>query len=556
MRRPTPLARSLRAAIRIAMILAVALPFSLPAQTTVFPGGSLADLQALSASGQVLLFDALEIGGPLTLSPADGEVVLYLNDLTVTASGSIGYSQSACSYDPPPDVRIEAAGAVVLDGSIKLTGKFGEPTSESTTCHQCQGVDGGHLSIRARDVTVNDVLWTDGGWGSNDRLQVGPNVFTYGCDAGDGGSIRLEATDWIALESDADTDVNGGEGGTGNQSNGADGEEGTVAWLSHAIDVAESEPNALLHRAQPLPGASHVVSGTVGQSDDAGERDLTIDFDDGFSDPLEDLFRLHFAEPGPLLLLLQAANPDADLDLYLIDGAATAILAESNGPAPSPEQIVSFPSSPADYLVGVTWCCGSALTSDFTLQVGETPPSPALPPSGLVERDLFLVGDGLVTRDAVLDLDWLDLTLTAGLSFDAVALGEGGWAGIGFRHATGAEVCSLLSRAATAPPACPGLFGTTVSADLLTPLQSVLRATRRTYSRVYSVGLYDDGGGGSVGRASLELSSGSSTVVVRNDLHEPALSDPFVGHFLVREVPPDPSLIFEDGFESGDLSAW
>jgi hypothetical protein len=293
-----------------------------------------------------------------------------------------------------------------------------------------------------------------------------------------------------------------------------------------------------------------VISGTVGENDDLGETDLEITFPGNVIDPLEDLFSLQFEESGPLFLQLQAANALADLDLYLIDTEPLAIRAESNGPAPNIEQISIFPPAPANYLVGGTWCCGSATTSGFTLSVGLTPPPPTAPPAGLTPVGLFFSGDGLLTRDATLGLDWLDLTLTAGLSYDEIESGVDGWAGAGFRHATAAEVCSLLSRAATAPPACPGPFASSVSADLLTPFQSTLRATRRTYSRVFSEGLFNDGDGGSVGKVKAELSSGSSTVIVGKNAYDGATSSHFVGHFLVRAAPSEAPLIFADGFET------
>ncbi len=44
----------------------------------------------------------------------------------------------------------------------------------------------------------------------------------------------------------------------------------------------------------------------------------------------------------------------------------------------------------------------------------------------LTEVDLVDVGDGLVTRDDVTGLDWLDLTQTLDISFDDIEGGAGG----------------------------------------------------------------------------------------------------------------------------------
>lgn len=62
----------------------------------------------------------------------------------------------------------------------------------------------------------------------------------------------------------------------------------------------------------------------------------------------------------------------------------------------------------------------------------------------LSSQDLFATGDGLVTRDAVSNLDWLDLSSTAGLSVDQVRSGAGGWLDQGFRYASFGEFKSFL----------------------------------------------------------------------------------------------------------------
>ena len=66
-----------------------------------------------------------------------------------------------------------------------------------------------------------------------------------------------------------------------------------------------------------------------------------------------------------------------------------------------------------------------------------------------------LVDNGTITLDTETQLEWLDLTATAGLSVNDVLAGAGGWLEQGWRYATGAEVCSLYARFAVAPPGCP-----------------------------------------------------------------------------------------------------
>jgi hypothetical protein len=73
----------------------------------------------------------------------------------------------------------------------------------------------------------------------------------------------------------------------------------------------------------------------------------------------------------------------------------------------------------------------------------------------LVSIDLASAGDGLVTRDTVNGLEWLDLPLTAGQSV-SYWLGNncggvpecppGGWFNNGWRMANGPEVCNLFAQ--------------------------------------------------------------------------------------------------------------
>jgi hypothetical protein len=66
----------------------------------------------------------------------------------------------------------------------------------------------------------------------------------------------------------------------------------------------------------------------------------------------------------------------------------------------------------------------------------------------LLGRDLNAIGDGLLTRDTVTGLDWLDVTQTKGRSFDEVLAGFGNYTTQqGFRFATTSEVSSLFSSA-------------------------------------------------------------------------------------------------------------
>jgi hypothetical protein len=54
-----------------------------------------------------------------------------------------------------------------------------------------------------------------------------------------------------------------------------------------------------------------------------------------------------------------------------------------------------------------------------------------------------LISYGYFTRDTATGLDWLDVNLTSGLSYDAVASGAGRYIPDGWRYAPGGEIDAL-----------------------------------------------------------------------------------------------------------------
>ncbi len=65
------------------------------------------------------------------------------------------------------------------------------------------------------------------------------------------------------------------------------------------------------------------------------------------------------------------------------------------------------------------------------------------PEVALVERDLFVPGDGLLTYDPGTGNEWLDLTQTIDESINSINSGVGGWTDLGFRAANEDEVNAL-----------------------------------------------------------------------------------------------------------------
>ncbi len=87
------------------------------------------------------------------------------------------------------------------------------------------------------------------------------------------------------------------------------------------------------------------------------------------------------------------------------------------------------------------------LAMSFFVQAVYTSPSEAT----LIEIDLVAAGDKLITYDTETGLDWLDLGVTAGLSYNEVLGGAGGYIGNGWRFAKANEIDALFSKVTLVP---------------------------------------------------------------------------------------------------------
>ena len=162
----------------------------------------------------------------------------------------------------------------------------------------------------------------------------------------------------------------------------------------------------------------------------------------------------------------------------------------------------------------------------------------------LVAVDLFTAGDGLLTRDTGSGLDWIDVTATVSRSYNDIEAGAGGWISLGFRHATGSELCGLFATYAEAPAPCPASSshpGAVVDPDLVQALQGFVGVTFSGRGIEASSGYFDDGNASdNVGVASLQYNSSSSSgrSSVRSDVAlATQTSGSTSGHWLVRPVP-------------------
>jgi len=108
----------------------------------------------------------------------------------------------------------------------------------------------------------------------------------------------------------------------------------------------------------------------------------------------------------------------------------------------------------------------------------------------------ILVDNGTSTTDTAAGLEWLDITQTAGQSYNAVIGGFGGFIASGYRYANTTEVCSLFTAAGDVLPNCNG----GAIEDVLTPaaaaqLVSLLGDTLAPFSASgQTAGMYDSGG--------------------------------------------------------------
>lgn len=197
------------------------------AAETVFPGGTLAALKNVSST---LTFDILNITGPLTL-PAGESVTLTVNQLTISSSGSVGYTYGTCDYLPAPDFTVQATGKVVINGDISLIGRSGTRVLSSATCNQCGGEPGGDVRISADEITITSEMRNYGGSGSS---SVSDGSCSFGCSGGNAGGIYLNARN-ITLTG-ATLQTHGGNGGTGycygDENSGADGAKGPVELIA------------------------------------------------------------------------------------------------------------------------------------------------------------------------------------------------------------------------------------------------------------------------------------------------------------------------------------
>ncbi|MCA9634319.1 MAG: hypothetical protein KC766_42025 [Myxococcales bacterium] len=207
-----------------------------PAPDVTFGGGTLDDLRKLSAP---LLFNTLTIDGRLTISPADGSVILEAQTIAITRQGSIVSEQGICDWADSPSLVLVGRTAVEVLGMVDLSGKNGKPGTSTASCNLPHGKDGGDLQVFSEMATLGGSIDVRGGDGGYTRDSYGGTVFQWGGDGGDGGDVKFEASMvyWLGFS----VNVSGGAAGSGDSSstNGSPGAPG-VKVLPPGVTIVGS----------------------------------------------------------------------------------------------------------------------------------------------------------------------------------------------------------------------------------------------------------------------------------------------------------------------------
>jgi hypothetical protein len=152
------------------------------------------------------------------------------------------------------------------------------------------------------------------------------------------------------------------------------------------------------------------------------------------------------------------------------------------------------------------------------------------------ERDDVVFGPGSITHDSATDLEWLDVSITKGRSYNDVfdSINDLNNDLYGFQYATATELHQMF-----------GVFDTNgaVLQDLLGEAEELVRLLGPTtdWEDRVTQGLYDDGGADSellVGRAWLGVRPPWRCSVVIKDSELKDYVNRGLGHWLVREASP------------------
>jgi hypothetical protein len=303
----------------------------------------------------------------------------------MTIDAAVTVSHPTCSpFFDSPNLAIDASGTVHINDHVYLYGKRGEGETQSSTCNDCTGRDGGTLYVNATNIYVGDSIDVSGGNGSNLVVSSFPLVRS-GCSGGRGGDVELHATGTLEMDEAGDLDLEGGDGGYGygGGGNGADGASGALDWSGGTISIDEHWPpancsnctgefNMLSYNAQWLDFENMTVYGRVQLNEELDHRNQSgayyWDSGTGFIDWLEDLYYVQNRQSGTVSLVLTPSNANADLDLFVLNESITAMVGMSNGTSSS--EIITMSLAAGRYYIAVSYADdGANYSTDYTLEL-------------------------------------------------------------------------------------------------------------------------------------------------------------------------------------------
>jgi hypothetical protein len=342
-----------------------------------FKGGDLADLRAVSPD---LVFGDLSIDGILYLRPSDSSVVFTVDNMRINEKVRSTYP--FIFYDPnAPEVSINTAGMTInakgsvwVNAPILLHGWWGAAIPPEVTGISCEGTDGGDLTINSTNIYVNMPIHTYGGDGAS--IDQGNGVL-YGCRAGDGGNILLNAVDSLYVSASGSSwKLEGGDAqDSTNSIRGPNGLDGILDLEGQHIGVEEiklgsAEENMYDYNAQLLEYEKMTLYGhcTYREEHEHRNDDGTWYIYLGFAnvDWIEDIYLLHNTGEG-IKIDLAADDPLCDLDLFLTTPGGK-ILGSSKGSAGT-ESINNELAAPGYYWIWVSYKDdGPDRSTDYTLK--------------------------------------------------------------------------------------------------------------------------------------------------------------------------------------------
>lgn len=351
-------------------------------ETVTFAGGKLDDLKALSPT---LTFRHLVISGSLEL-PVSSNTTLTAEKLTITPTGKIGYTYTTCQYVDAPALALNASGAVLIEGEIRLHGRSGTTVTESATCNRCTGQDGGSITIRGSTIAVRGKLWNYGGGGASTHWSFGGSS---PCSAGGSGKLTIAAATSMDLSG---AEVNNTAGRNFENSAGPSGTaEITAGGTFTMINGALNSTGAMTFRAASTNILGSISYGSLNETigglpDNTGPVLSVISPPDNaeivWHQPLEIKLNATDAGMGLRSVKITGLGHDATHSLAAFDaqGAGTVT--------------ISLPEEPATLTVTATDQAGNTTTASVTgLQFRY--PAEAEPNDNLVQAQTLAKGGKL-----------------------------------------------------------------------------------------------------------------------------------------------------------------